>query len=192
MVEVEHNNTRGIAGAGLGLGIAGTALGVLNGGLGNILGGWGNCNNAWGAAGCSENMLVNRYEAGLQAELARKDSQIALRDANTYNDQKLLEVYKYFDGQLKDVRDSLCAQAIHNQKTEDSFLLARQDIAAVESRLNGQITMEAERRCCADNAIVNYANATFYPKMVADVTVGTTTTAQTLYNPIPDFGCCGK
>lgn len=193
MVEVErHDNTRGIAGAGLGLGIAGTALGVLNGGLGNILGGWGNCNNAWGAAGCSENMLVNRYEAGLQAELARKDSQIALRDANTYNDQKLLEVYKYFDGQLKDVRDSLCAQAVHNQKTEDSFLLARQDIAAVESRLNGQIAMEAERRCCADNAIVNYANATFYPKMVADVTVGTTTTAQTLYNPIPDCGCCGK
>ncbi|MBP3697964.1 MAG: hypothetical protein J6J01_00575, partial [Oscillospiraceae bacterium] len=117
-------------------------------------------------------------------------SQIALRDANTYNDQKSLELYKYFDGQLKDVRDTLCAQAVHNQKTEDSFVLARQDIAAVESRLNGKIAMEAERRCCADNAIVNYVNATFYPKQVADVTVGTTQTAQTLYNPIPDCGCC--
>ena len=48
--------SKGVAGAGLGLGIAGTALGVLNGGLGNILGGWGwngfngGCNNtfAWG------------------------------------------------------------------------------------------------------------------------------------------------
>ena len=69
-------------------------------------------------------------------------------------------------------------------------MLARQDIAAVESRLNGKIAMEAERRCCADNAIVNYVNATFYPKQVADVTVGTTQTAQTLYNPIPDCGCC--
>lgn len=40
-MEVERDNTRGIAGAGLGLGIAGTALGVLgNNGLGNILGGW--------------------------------------------------------------------------------------------------------------------------------------------------------
>ena len=29
-------------------------------------------------------------------------------------------------------------------------------------------------------------------KEVADVTVGTATTAQTLYNPIPDCGCCGK
>jgi hypothetical protein len=46
-----------------------------------------------------------------------------------------------------------------------------------------------ERRCCGDNSIVSYANATFYPKMVADVTVGTTTTAQTLYNPLPQCGC---
>ena len=131
-------------------------------------------------------MVVNRYEAGLQAEIAAKDAQIALRDANTYNDQKLLEVYKYFDGQLKDVRDTLCAQAVHNQKTEDSFALARHDIATVRN----EIKLEAERRCCGDNSIVNYANATFYPKLVADVTAGTTTTSQMLYNPLPDCGCC--
>ena len=45
-------------------------------------------------------------------------------------------------------------------------------------------------RKCADNAIVNYVNATFYPKMVADVTTGTTTTAQTIYNPLPVENCC--
>ena len=39
-MEYENNYaSKGVAGAGLGLGIAGTALGVLNGGLGNILGG---------------------------------------------------------------------------------------------------------------------------------------------------------
>ena len=190
MVEIDRDfASKGVAGAGLGLGIAGTALGLLNGnGLGGILGGWG-CNGAV----CSENMPVTRYELGQESKIADLQAQIALRDANTYNDQKTLELYKYIDGQLRDVRDTLCAQAVHNQKTEDSFVLARQDIAAVESRLNGKIAMEAESRCCADNAIVNYANATFYPKMVADVTVGTTTTAQTLYNPIPDCGCgCGK
>lgn len=193
MIEVEKNfASRGVAGAGLGLGIAGTALGLLNGnGLGGLLGGWG-CNNGWGAGVCSDNMPVSRYELGQESKIADLQAQIALRDANTYNDQKTLELYKYIDGQLRDVRDTLCAQAVHNQKTEDSFVLARQDIAAVESRLNSKIALEAERRCCADNAIVNYANATFYPKMVADVTVGTTTTAQTLYNPIPDCGCCGK
>lgn len=192
MVEVEKDYARkGTAGAGLGLGIAGTALGLLNGGIPNLLGGWGGWNNCGGAV-CSENMPVTRYELGQESKIAELQSQIALRDANTYGDQKSLELYKYIDGQLREVRDTLCAQAVHNQKTEDSFVLARQDIAAVESRLNGKIAMEAERRCCADNAIVNYANATFYPKMVADVTVGTTTTAQTLYNPIPDCGCCGK
>ena len=189
MVEVEKDYARkGVAGAGLGLGIAGTALGLLgNGALPGLFGGWGNCGN-----GCSENMPVTRYELGQEAKIADLQSQIALRDANTYNDQKTLEVYKYIDGQLRDVREVLSAQAVHNQKTEDSFVLARQDIAAVESRLNGKIALEAERRCCGDNAIVSYANATFYPKMVADVSTNTTTTAQTLYNPIPDCGCCNK
>lgn len=193
MIEVEKNfASKGVAGTGLGLGIAGTALGLLNGnGLGGLFGGLG-CNNGCGANVCSENMPVTRYELGQESKIADLQSQIALRDANTYNDQKTLALYQYIDGQLRDVRDTLCAQAVHNQKTEDSFVLARQDIAAVESRLNSKIALEAERRCCADNAIVNYANATFYPKSVADVTVGTTTTAQTLYNPIPDCGCCGK
>ena len=193
MVEVEKDYaSKGVAGAGLGLGIAGTALGLLGGNLGGILNGWGNCGNAWGAGVCSENMPVSRYELGQESKIAELQSQIALRDANTYGDQKSLELYRYIDGELRDIRAVLGNQAVHNQKTEDSFVLARQDIAAVESRLNGKIALEAERRCCADNSIVNYANATFYPKMVADVTVGTTTTAQTLYNPIPDCGCCGK
>ena len=191
MVEVEKDfASKGVAGAGLGLGIAGTALGLLGGNLGGILGGWGN--NCNGAVACSDNMLVNRYELAQNQKISELQSAIALRDANTYGDQKLLEVYKYFDGQLKDVRDTLCAQAVTNQKTADSFSLAAADLAAVKRELQDRIQLEAERRCCGDNAIVNYANATFYPKMVADVTVGTTSTAQTLYNPIPDCGCCGK
>ena len=190
MIEVEKDNTRGIAIGGLTTGIIGTALGVLNGGLPNLAGGWNNCNGA--AVACSENVLVNRYELGQNQKISELQSAIALRDANTYGDQKLLEVYKYFDGQLKDVRNTLCAQAVTNQKTADSFALAAADLAAVKQDLHNKIALEAERRCCADNAIVTYANATFYPKMVADVTVGTTTTAQTLYNPIPSCGCCGN
>ena len=197
MVEVERDNTRGIATGGLTTGIIGTALGVLNGGLGNVLGGWNNCNSAtWngcgGAVPCNENMLVNRYEAAQSARIAELETEVKLRDANTYTLGEMNKMRNYVDDRFNAINNQLCAQAVHNQRTEDSFALARQDIAAVESRLNGKIAMEAERRCCADNAIVTYANATFYPKMVADVTVGTTTTAQTLYNPIPDCGCCGK
>ena len=188
MVEVEKEYaTKGVAGAGLGLGIAGTALGLLNGngGLGGILGGGNNrCNGS-----CSENMPVSRYELNQESTISKLQSEIALRDANTYGDQKTLELYRYIDGQLKDVRDALCAQAVTNQKTADSFALASADLAAVKQDLCNRIALEAERRCCGDNALVTYANATFYPKMVADVTVGTTTTAQMLYNPIPDCGC---
>ena len=180
--------SRGVAGAGLGLGVAGTALGLLNGGLGNLLGGVGYN----GGCGCNEDHWVNRYEATQSARIAELETEVKLRDANVYTMGEMNKIRNYVDERFNAINSQLCAQAVHNQKTEDSFVLARQDIAAVESRLNGRIELEAERRCCGDNAIVNYANATFYPKMVADVTVGTTTTAQTLYNPIPDCGCCGK
>ena len=205
MVDVEKEYaSKGVAGAGLGTGIAGLSLGVLNamGGLGALA--LGNRNLAHpmpygavgyaGAAVCSENMPVSRYELDREQKLAAKDSEIAMLKANTYNDQKTLEVYAYIDGQLKDIRKTLCDQAVHNQRTEDSFVLVRQDVASVKSELSKEIKIEAERRCCGDNSIVTYANATFYPKMVADVTTGTGTTAQTLYNPLPKCGCdcCGK
>ena len=187
--------SNGKANAALTTGIIGTA-GVGLGLLGNLLGGgWcgigANPAAAAVAAGmCSENMPVTRYELERENQLAQKDSEIATLKANTYNDQKMLEMYAYIDGQLKEVRKSLCDQAVHNQRTEDSFTLARQDIASVKDELRREIEMEAERRCCGDNAIVTYANATFYPKQVADVTTGTATTAQTLYNPLPKCGCC--
>lgn len=203
--------SKGLAGTALGFGIGGAALGLANGGLNNLLGGLGGNTRKDAAAEaavpvmtalagvlagrqehpvCSENVTVTRYELDREQKLAAKDAEIALLKANTYNDQKMLEVYAYIDGQLKDVRKTLCDQAVHNQRTEDSFVLARQDIASVKSELHREVEMEAERRCCGDNAIVTYANATFYPKQVADVTTGTATTAQTLYNPLPKCGCC--
>ena len=141
---------------------------------------------------CSEDHFVNRYELGLEQKIAEKDSQIALRDANTYNDQKMLEMYKYIDGQLKDVRGELSRQAVINQKTEDSFALVAKDVQCCCDRLEVQIQNERNERKCADNSIITYTNATFYPKMVADVTTGTTTTAQLTYNPLPTCGCCNN
>lgn len=185
--------SKGIGTAGLTTGIIGTGLGALNalggggGILGNLLGIGGNP-----ALYNSDNMPVTRYELGLEQSNAAKDAEIALLKANTYQDQKSLELYKYIDSELRAIRDVQAQQAVHNQRTEDSFVIARQDIAAVKAELSCQIEAERKARCCADNAIVTYANATFYPKMVADVTVGTETTAQVLYNPLPQCGCgCG-
>ena len=188
---MEYENkyaSKGVAGAGLGLGIAGTALGLLvNGnGIGGILNGGNNCH-----AGCSEDHVINRYEAAQSARIAELETEVKLRDSNIYTDQKILEVYKYFDGENKDIRNVLAAQAVMNQKTADAFDAVRNDLICTKNELYSAIARERDERCCGDNAIVTYANATFYPKMVADVTVGTTTTAQPLYNPLPNCGKCG-
>lgn len=178
--------SKGVATGGLTTGIIGTALGVLNGGLGNIVGGVGNCN-------CSENVLVNRYELGQESTIAKLQSEVALRDANTYNDQKALEMYKYFDGQVKDIRATMCendkALAVSNAKIEGTFAALGEQIRAQRNEFMCALTREHDERCCGDNSIVTYANATFYPKMVADVTTGTTTTAQSTYNPVYNCGC---
>lgn len=121
--------SKGVAGSGLGLGIAGTALGVLNGGLGNLLGGLGMNTN--GACGCSENMPVSRYELGQEQKIADLQSQIALRDANIYNDSKLLEVYKYFDGKLEAVNGKLCDQAVWNATQTATISCMANQIAAL-------------------------------------------------------------
>lgn len=108
--------SKGVAGSGLGLGIAGTALGLLNGGLNNMLGGFGGYNGygVYNNVGCSANTNVNRFELEQESKIARLESEVALRDANIYNDQKMLEMYKYFDGEVKRIDKTLCEQAVYN------------------------------------------------------------------------------
>lgn len=190
----------GTAKAGLATGIVGTSLGVLNA-AGNGIGWFGNYagrNNGetvvvnpgygYGYGGyCSENMPVTRYELEMEQKLASKDAQIALRDANTYGDQKMLEMYKYIDAQLKEIREKACEQAVINQKTADSFQIVSERMDCLRNETNRAIANEAKERRCADDTLVTYMNATFYAKNVADVTVGTETTPQSTYNPLP---CC--
>lgn len=163
------------------LGALGTA-GFLGINGSNILGGLGNCtrNGANGNNGCcSEDHLVNRYELAMQQALAAKDSRIALLEANTYNDQKTLELYRYIDSKLNVIDSRLAAQDVRNQGVADA-------IREVSKDIDYKINLEAERRCCADQRIVSYANGTFATKLIADYTAGTTTTAMETFNPL----CC--
>ena len=187
-MEYEHKNYNGRATGGLTTGIIGTALGVLNG-AGGLLGGVAPA-MARGAV-CENDHLVNRYELGLEQANAAKDAEISLLKANIYGDQKLLEVYKYFDGEIKGVNARLAEQAVINQANKDSFTILQERMECCKNELSGAICRERDDRRCADNTIVTYLNATFYPKQVADVTVGTTTTPQTTYNPLPVYGCGG-
>lgn len=104
--------SKGVAGAGLGLGVAGTALGLASGGLGNLLGGM------FGGNGCAGNSVVNRYELGLIQEISAKDARIGLLEADKYTDEKLTEVYKDLNGQIAALREAQNAlntqQAVYN------------------------------------------------------------------------------
>ena len=100
------------------------------------LGGMGNgCGTTWNhtGCGCSENQMVNRYELAQESRIADLQSQIALRDANTYNDQKLLEVYKYFDGKIEGINSRLCDQAVWNATQTATIGCMAQQIAALNS-----------------------------------------------------------
>jgi hypothetical protein len=166
-----EKHSSGVAKAGLTTGIIGTSLGVLNG-----MGGTGLLNGlvGGGTAGCTRELMEK------DLRIAELNTEVKLRDSTIYTDQKSLDLYRYIDGQLANINAQIAAQAVQNQATKDSFQL-----------LNERLCCEQKERRCADNSIVNYANATFYPKMVADVTTGTTTTAQMLYNPLPIDNCCG-
>lgn len=174
--------TYGTVGASLGiasfLGLnAGNILG--NGCGGGLFGGGWNRNG-----GCSPaDMPVTRYEMAMQNEIAAKDSKIALLEANTYNDQKALELYKYVDGKFNTINEALAAQAVRNQAFNDA--LQAMDYKAMQA-----IALEAERRECADCKIVNYANSTFTPKLITDYTAGTTSAPASVYNPLA-CGQCG-
>ena len=106
MVEVEKDYaSKGVAGAGLGLGIAGTALGLLqNGNLGGILGG---CNNGGSA-------YVTRYDAEKDARIAELETEVKLRDANTYTLGEVNKMRNYVDAKFDAINAQLCSQAVIN------------------------------------------------------------------------------
>lgn len=159
----------GFSGSGCGGGI-----------LGNIFGG----NRSGNGCGCGD-QWVTRYELAMNQELAAKDSKIALLEANTYQDQKSLELYRYIDGKLNEINANLAAQAV----TNTSFNAALQSL---DYKTMQAIALEAERRQCADCKIVNYVNSTFAPRLITDYTAGTTSAPATVYNPLACGQCCNS
>lgn len=168
--------------------VVGGSLGIasfLGLNAGNILGnGCGGGLFGGNRNGCScADTPVTRYEMAMQQEIAAKDSRIALLEANTYQDQKSLELYRYIDGKLNEINAALAAQSV----TNTAFNSALQ---ATDYKFTQAIALEAERRECADCKIVNYANSTFAPKLITDYTAGTTSAPAAVYNPL-SCGQCG-
>ena len=167
-VEKEYAS-KGTANTALGLSIGALGYELLkNGGLnlGNILGGSNQTNNP-------EETAFGLYKGYRDAD----DAIIAKHNADAF------ALYK---GQ-RDNDDNL-------QKQIDE-LKAKMAVAETNQfwqlkNVTDQIALEAERRSCADNKIVNYTNTTFAPKYIADFTIGSGTTQQTIFNPL--CGCNGS
>ncbi len=170
MGQVNYNTVAGSLGLAsfLGLGANNNGGGII----GNLL---GNRNG-----GCSEDHCVNRYELAMEKELAAKDSRIALLESTIFTDGKTLELYRYIDGKLNAIESRLAAQDVRNQGVADA-------IREVSKDIDYKVNLEAERRCCADQRIVSYANGTFAPKVIVGFTPDATkTTPASTYNPL----CC--
>jgi hypothetical protein len=124
MVEVENYASKGVAGAGLGLGIAGTALGLLqNGTLGGILGG---CNN-----GCGSDHMVTRYEAQQSARIAELETEVKLRDANVYTLGEVNKLRDYMETKFSAVNTQLCQQAVVNSQITANISCMQGQIATL-------------------------------------------------------------
>ena len=152
----------------------------------NILGGCGGGlfgNRNGNGCGCGD-QFVTRYEMAMEQQLAAKDSRIALLEANTYQDQKSLELYRYIDGKFNEINANLAAQAVTNTAVNSAM-------QAMDDKFTQQVALEAERRQCADCKIVNYVNSTFAPKLITDYTAGTTSAPANVYNPLACGQCCG-
>lgn len=203
--------SKGVANAGLATGIVGTTLGALNsmGGLGALAFGagarpygygygYGYGNDNWNDHG------ITRYEFSNEIQYSRdmqaKDLLIAKLEAEKVSDERDIEVYKQLRGEIKElqtnigaqiamINQNLGAQAVINQANKDGFQIAQERLDVAKAELGGAIERERQTRKANDNLIVTYANATFYPKEVAAITVGSAHTPQPTYNPLPDCDC---
>lgn len=112
--------SKGVANAGLVTGIIGAALGVLNGNGGNVLGGLFGCN-------------TNRELAQKDARIAELTTEVKLRDANIYTDQKLTDVYERLSGRINCVEAKVCEQHAYNAANNATLGCIQGQIAQLQS-----------------------------------------------------------
>ena len=88
---------------------------------------------------CSENQVVNRYELdqvrGSDNIISEKNMEIAYLRGQTETDKKLLELYKYFDGELKgfkaDQNAKWTEQAVINSQVMSGLNVLKIQVADV-------------------------------------------------------------
>lgn len=167
-VDKDDYASKGVGNTALGLSIGALGIELLrNGGIGNLLGGITGNNNV-----PFEESAFGLYKN--QRDI--KDEILAKHNADSfalYKGQR--DDYDALKAQIDEIKTKLAVDAAAQQWKDKGIYDA--------------IALEAERRCCNDGKIVNYVNSTFAPKYVADFTIGTGTTQQSIFNPLCGCGC---
>lgn len=89
-------------------------IGGYIGGITSLLGMLGNGNPLAVNGNCEGDHAITRYDASKDAKIAELQAEVKFRDANTYTDQKMLQLYQYVDGRLRGVEGQISAQAVVN------------------------------------------------------------------------------
>ena len=167
-VEKEYAS-KGTANTALGLSIGAIAWEALrNGGLGNLLGGTSTNGN---------NVPFEESAFGLYKNQRDQYDELLSR-----HNKDAFDLYK----NQRDGYDVLKAQI---DAINTKLAVAETNITWQNKSIYEAIALEAERRECADGKIVNYVNTTFVPKYIADMTVGSGTTQQSIFNPLCGCNC---
>lgn len=110
-MEIEKDfASKGVAGTALGLGAGALGVQLLNGGLGGLFGA------RTGEMCCHEDHHVNRYEASQSARIAELETEVKLRDANTFTMGEMGKLRDYVDKRFDAVNTQLCQQAVINSQ----------------------------------------------------------------------------
>ena len=127
---MEYENkyaSKAVGGTALGIAIGAGALSLMNnnGNLGGLLG--GNCRNngydsamtaaAILAAGNNHNCTApayTRYDAEKDARIAELETEVKLRDANTYTLGEVGKLRDYMEGRLGAIEREICDQRTYN------------------------------------------------------------------------------
>lgn len=118
--------SRGVANAGLTTGIVGSALGAISSGiLPNLFGGARPAN--------SDDMPVNRYDAAKDAKIAALETEIKLRDANTYTTGEVNKLRDYMERRFDRVEHELCDQKVYNAANNGSISCIQSQISQLMS-----------------------------------------------------------
>ena len=184
----KHDNTRGIAIGGLTTGIIGTAFasGIGRRLLGNLFG--NNCECTENCAGAPNVFTLQEKECEDNLALTRAIYEVRLRDIAELNAFRERDVQEKFNLYQND-------NANYNKLQERIAELEKREAVATAVEkyrtkiIFDAIDLERERRCCADNQIVDYLNGNFQPLYVADMTPATTSTERLTYNPLKNCAC---